>query len=743
MATQKRGFYLLENIDEEIRGAKLASGNQVLSVFLHRHMRMGETTKQSARMVTGQLLEQWDRARIPVKREDHIIEKVLSLHSKWQSLKKSQNRRTPRQQEAEATFKSEMANLFDIAHADAISLLKNPEDKNFLMAQREPGRRGSMVSVDNVLAKQEKAAEKRELAEAQRKARAEAEMACMSATVKIPSSESSSESDGNDDPPAKEEKLGTLKGDPSRPKRKKVQNIITPGLAAALDRTKMTDRMAPFVLAETARSLGHDPAELNISRSSIKRMRERHRQEGWEELRAAFQRHQPCIVHWDGKLLPSLLDAENVDRLPVIVTALSTADSQLLGVPQLPTGTGEHQAAAVHTLLVDWGLEGDVIGMCFDTTASNTGRLNGACVLLQQKLGRGLLSFACRHHILELILSAAFSASSGPSSGPDVQLFKRFRGQWSSLDKNSFSIGWDNDQLRPILAPVKDRVLDFAQAQLSKKFRDDYRELIELCIIFFGGELPNFTWKRPGAVHNARWMAKALYALKIWMFRGQVGGLTARETRCVESVSLFVVTTYMESWMSAADAASAPARDLRLLAALRQYHDPKIAKATASKFEGHLWYLSEELISLALFDDAVPIDEKRAIVAACQQRQGEPDPPKRITVGDQIPSLASLATSNSTKLFESLRLDMSFLEEDPSTWDSNETYKVAQGVVRNVTVVNDHAERGVALIQEFNRKHTVKEDQLQFLLGVVARHRQQFPVSSKSCLTSVQPECAE
>ena len=41
----------------------------------------------------------------------------------------------------------------------------------------------------------------------------------------------------------------------------------------------------------------------------------------------------------------------------------------------------------------------------FDTTSSNTGLLSGACVILDQLLGRPLLNLGCRHHVLELVLA--------------------------------------------------------------------------------------------------------------------------------------------------------------------------------------------------------------------------------------------------------------------------------------------------------------------------------------------------
>ncbi|KAG0725682.1 hypothetical protein GWK47_038130 [Chionoecetes opilio] len=53
-------------------------------------------------------------------------------------------------------------------------------------------------------------------------------------------------------------------------------------------------------------------------------------------------------------------------------------------------------------------------------------------------------------------------------------------------------------------------------------------------------------------------------------------------------------------------------------------------------------------------------------------------------------------------------------------------------------VVNDHAERGVALIQEFNGSLTKDEEQLQFLLQVVADHRKAFPDPREAHLAHTQ-----
>ena len=52
--------------------------------------------------------------------------------------------------------------------------------------------------------------------------------------------------------------------------------------------------------------------------------------------------------------------------------------------------------------------------------------------------------------------------------------------------------------------------------------RNDYQEFLELALIFLGGTPKNgIRFKAPGANHHARWMAKALYALKFFIFRDQ------------------------------------------------------------------------------------------------------------------------------------------------------------------------------------------------------------------------------
>ena len=60
-------------------------------------------------------------------------------------------------------------------------------------------------------------------------------------------------------------------------------------------------------------------------------------------------------------------------------------------------------------LLKEWQIDHKIIGLLFDTTASNTGVHRGAAILLEQELttpqydNPRLLLLGCRHHVDELL----------------------------------------------------------------------------------------------------------------------------------------------------------------------------------------------------------------------------------------------------------------------------------------------------------------------------------------------------
>lgn len=83
----------------------------------------------------------------------------------------------------------------------------------------------------------------------------------------------------------------------------------------------------------------------------------------------------------------------------------------------------------------------------------------------------------------------------------------------------------------------------------------------ELASIFLGGTSPqNAKFKVPGAVHHARWLAKAIYCLKMFIFRKQFH-LSKKELNALREVCVFIVTTYIQGWYIAPAGINAPNND--------------------------------------------------------------------------------------------------------------------------------------------------------------------------------------
>lgn len=493
------------------------------------------------------------------------------------------------------------------------------------------------------------------------------------------------------------------------------------------------------ILTQTARSLGQDVGDLIVNRSTIRRKRLQHRSSRAAEILSNFKPKSALIVHWDGKLMPDLTGhGDHVDRLPVLVSGIGA--SQLLAVPKLPSGTGDEQGKAVVKALQQWHIADMVQGMCFDTTSSNTGRLHGACVKIEQLLGHALLHFACRHHVLEILAAAAFKAVMGSSSAPDILLFKRFHDKWEQIDKEKFEDASTDDLAEESVGAVRNDLTNFIEkALLETQPRDDYRELLELASIFLGtSPSRGVRFSAPGAMHHARWMAKAIYSFKVWLFRSQFK-LTPRENRGLRDLCIFFARIYVRAWTTAPLAAKASNGDLVLLKALQNYStiNTAISNATFHKMMGHLWYLSEELVALALFDDDVLPEVKERMLEAMNTTIGEEEPAKRVTIDPdtlQVKSLYDFTTKNTKSFFKKLNLKTDFLELPLEQWKDDPSFQDAKASVQALSVINDHAERGVALVQGFSGRITKDEEQLQYLLQVVADHRKSFPNALKRTL---------
>ena len=189
----KSALWLLGSEDTEITGRKLHSKRQVICVLLHHYKALKKTMHRSATAVIKEIFLFWNKARIPVRPEHHAVQQLEVLHDKWQKLKKNAKRTSETQQAKIKAFVDQLGDLFDIAHQDALVLVKNPEDREFLLAEREKGRRGHLGSADMALNLKEKERKQRQNEQFKRIKQAEQEQTLMDDTVVLTASEDSTE----------------------------------------------------------------------------------------------------------------------------------------------------------------------------------------------------------------------------------------------------------------------------------------------------------------------------------------------------------------------------------------------------------------------------------------------------------------------------------------------------------------------------------------------------------------------
>lgn len=82
-------------------------------------------------------------------------------------------------------------------------------------------------------------------------------------------------------------------------------------------------------------------------------------------------------------------------------------------------------------------------------------------------------------------------------------------------------------------------------------------------------------------------------------------------------------------------------------------------------------------------------------------------------------------------IFKQFNLAYDFLEKDPELWNSDINYKKCLEIFKSLKVVNDTAERGVALIEKYNNCLTQDEEQRQLILQVVQDHRKNYSSCDK------------
>ena len=202
----------------------------------------------------------------------------------------------------------------------------------------------------------------------------------------------------------------------------------------------------------------------------------------------------------------------------------------------------------------------------------------------------------------------------------------------------------------------------------------------------------------------------------------------------------FVIYLYVPWWYTTSFTEDAPVNDFKLFRKLYNYPDESVASSVISSFSNHTWYLTEELILLALFSEEVDAKEKQDIVTKLNMFEKAQSFTKRHGSGFAKPILPKV-TKNCTSLSEFvgesswyflsfLGIDCTFLDLPVEMWHDTESFVIARKIVKNIRCVNDIAERGVKLASDFISTAKINS-RFQNVLQVVENERNRIPNQRK------------
>ena len=141
-------------------------------------------------------------------------------------------------------------------------------------------------------------------------------------------------------------------------------------------------------------------------------------------------------MHLDGKIMTDN-NRRNGDILAVICSGNSEdcLQGKLLSANMINNGSGESQSIEVIKSIDNWGIRDKIVGINFDTTSSNTGVENGAVTKIEANLQKPVLWNACRHHICEIFIKAAYDSLYDDGTCPYYKMFDEFNEYWHLLDQ--------------------------------------------------------------------------------------------------------------------------------------------------------------------------------------------------------------------------------------------------------------------------------------------------------------------
>lgn len=359
------------------------------------------------RDVCKQILDElkiiWSRAYIPIKSDFMCLRQIVELFGKWEKTKKIAKSHLPSCLRHKKDFQNHMDQLCDLSHRNSYQILKSTraqhwnEDWEFLQNQRRVPQIGHMTGVDTILAQKEKrkGVKRKHHYDENNNDEIDREME---------THEELDESDICEDALSDEDDFQVAAG--RKAARPKQTTLVVPtktllsATGEVADRTRLSIRAHLAMQAKLIKVGGQNVSEFSMSCSTAWRQRQRMREELAGQITKEWSPPSFAVIHWDSKLVKDLTGELN-ERVAILVSGIPLSTPKILGIPTIANATGVSQKNAVVSLLKEWEIEKNVVGVVFDTTANNTGLRNGCATLIEENGKKAILWLTCRHHVYE------------------------------------------------------------------------------------------------------------------------------------------------------------------------------------------------------------------------------------------------------------------------------------------------------------------------------------------------------
>lgn len=202
----------------------------------------------------------------------------------------------------------------------------------------------------------------------------------------------------------------------------------------------------------------------------------------------------------------------------------NSKEATRIDVVDVPDGCAQTTKENVIQLMRAWNLENKVVGMCFDTENANSGKYGGVSLLLEREMKRPLLylPYFGNYYGESLRMYNRAKYRNEGTKDPIFETFsKKYYDAASNFRKEQYHSCHGDSFFDVLTADEKINVKTFCENTLTIiQPRSDYAELLKLCLLVIAPVgATGYKIQAPGAYNRARFMCRAIYTIKIYLYR--------------------------------------------------------------------------------------------------------------------------------------------------------------------------------------------------------------------------------